>query len=166
MEILFQAREEPLLDSRGRSGRESPFGPVYFIFMQFSGKIWPIIDPPPVWKILDPPLRAEHLPEYTRLYCPKRVFIGRVDPEIGNGSGVDPGFIKGGANPQGGGAKQPYNYGLSVIFYVEGLKNREMITVFFRGHSFTKHALALLLRNSVFSKNVLNKNFTWKFFCF
>ena len=47
------------------------------------------------------------------------------------------------------------------IFCVEVIKNSEMIMVFFRSHSCTKHAICLLPW-----EDVLNKYSTGKFFCF
>ena len=56
--------------SKGGQERPAPPGPISFIFMQFSGKIWqnsrflppplgfaPTSSPPSVWEILDPPLQ-------------------------------------------------------------------------------------------------------------
>ena len=44
-------------------------GPNSFIFMQFSGKIWPnnrLAAPPPVWEFMDPPLRRANIPKYVQ----------------------------------------------------------------------------------------------------
>ena len=60
---------DSLADLRGAPGTcTRPLGPISFIFMQFSRKIWPNnrlvpppwgLTPPSFWEILDPPLRLD-----------------------------------------------------------------------------------------------------------